>query len=165
LSNNEVLDSEIVKLLLENGVQLHFEDNNDDLAIALREGYIKAVKYIFMYHGSPIIHAPDSPFVIISYRLFISDQATYDLEAKIAMIKLLHKFGVNLWKNEIQYEFESEEEHNFYNETNKIRGEPLSLKSLSRIKIMHTMGHNFVKKYKELEIPNELHEFLEFPDV
>jgi hypothetical protein len=77
----------------------------------------------------------------------------------------MHKFGANLWKNDVQYQFLSEEANSFYNEANKIRREPLSLKCLSRIKIMHIMGRNFVRKYKELEIPTELHEFLEFPDV
>jgi hypothetical protein len=163
MKNNKDVDSEIVRLMLENGAQPFFGEKND-LSIALCQGHIKAIKYIFLYHGSPIVHAAGSGLHIGPCRLAIFHLTAGDLETKIAILKLMHKFGVNLWINEIQYEYESEEAENFYNETNKIRGEPLSLKSLSRIKIMHTMGRNFVKKYKELEIPSELHEFLEFPD-
>jgi hypothetical protein len=118
-----------------------------------------------LYHGSPIVHAPDSSLYNIPYNILISRSEKYDLKSKLKILKLMHKFGVNLWENDVQYHFESKEANSCYNEAIKIRQQPLSLKCLSRIKIMHTMGRNFVKKYKELQIPNELHEFLEFPDV
>jgi hypothetical protein len=169
LSNNDGnKDPEIVRLLLESGAHFNFNDTGtgDTLAHAcLSNGNIKAVKYIFLYHGSPIVHAPDSTLYDIPYSMLVFESEKYDSETKIKVLKLMHKFGANLWKNDLRYQFVSEEANSFYNETNKIRREPLSLKCLSRIRIMHTMGRNFVKKYKELEIPNELHEFLEFPDV
>jgi ankyrin repeat protein len=166
VANRGTEDSEIVRLLLESGAQLTF-GRKDSLEIALYAGYSKPVKYVLMYHGSPIVHAPGCQIYIYSYRKVISCIVPVHckLATKVEMLNLLHKFGVNLWINEVQYEYESEELDNLYNETNKIRGQPLSLKCLSRIKIMHSMGRNFVKKYKELEIPNDLHEFLEFPDV
>jgi ankyrin repeat protein len=156
----------IMKLLLDYGAKINlflYEDTFTDVFTAIMLCEVQCLKLLLLYN------APLEPemYGCLSHAYYASYIQTLrtDLVTKLKMIRLLHKFGLNLFNIQRQLNENTPDDIVFSTELRTLCDSPLSLKCMSRITILHTMGSNYCKNYKKLQIPASLHDFLEFPDV
>jgi hypothetical protein len=150
----------IANLLIQYGARLDIKSPDINSMVAQNA---QVFKTMFLYHGNITNE-------INNDRLFRWKQSTLDnpqveMDTVFKCLNVYHKFGVNLYKHGRDF-FDLTGYSLAFNEHMwKLRSTPLSLKCLSRIAVRNVMGERFRNNYKKLDVPSELHTFLEFGDV
>jgi ankyrin repeat protein len=148
-------DFELACLFLKYGAQPYLNTENCDINV-------RFVKALFLYHGKLSLEIENNEYneAFVSYLLQF--KFPKEIESKLKALRILHKFGINLWRHGIE---EDCNDDIFIAEVRKLRESPMSLKYLSRIATVRSMDTKYLSNYSRLEIPKELLSFLEFRDV